>query len=81
MVGLGITKMVRWDRTLPADAAFSEILNITSDVFGPPETRAGNSIQDLRLSYMGWTFAQLIYGGELITRQQCSTWISQNLGN
>jgi hypothetical protein len=64
------------------DSEFSKILNITSEsIYGPPENRVGNSIQDLRLSFMGWTFAQAVYGGELISNQQCADWIRFNLGN
>jgi RHS repeat-associated protein len=57
------------------DSEFTKILEITGT-----EKRSGNSIQDLRLSYKGWEFAQLIYGDELQTNEEYAAWLAQNIG-
>lgn len=40
----------------------------------------GNSIQDLRLSLMGWKLSQLIASGDLASGAAVATWIRTNLG-
>ena len=60
------------------DENFNKILQI-----GPSFNilRSGNSIQDLRLTYQGWTDAERILNGDFETNEEFADALQNNLGN
>lgn len=63
--------------TLDMDAAEAPLQRI---MVGVDQTGKGNSIQDLRLSLVGWRLGQLIGDGSLATGAQVAGWLRTNLG-
>jgi hypothetical protein len=62
------------DTTLNMAAAEAPLRRVKIDYAG-----RGNSIQDLRLSLVGWRLGQMIGNGEFTSRAQVANWIRVNL--
>ncbi len=62
--------------TSGTDDAFQQILN---NGWGPLENRTGNSMQDLRLSYLGWTMGKLYRQGFFTDNASVGRWLQEHI--
>jgi RHS repeat-associated protein len=74
---LGLTNPSARDLfTTGTDDAFQQILNSGS---GPLENRTGNSMEDLRLSYLGWTMGRLYRQGFFTSHASVGRWLQEHI--
>ncbi|MCI0561672.1 MAG: hypothetical protein MN733_24550, partial [Nitrososphaera sp.] len=62
--------------TVGTDEGLGQILN---NGWGPAESRTGNSIQDLRLSYWGWTMGRLYRQGFFTNHASVGRWLKEHI--
>ncbi|HXF90851.1 MAG TPA: hypothetical protein VNJ29_02860 [Candidatus Nitrosotenuis sp.] len=63
------------------EANFQKIIDMGPHVFGIKVTSftSGNSIEDIRLSYQGWSAGEQISNGNISTLQDFAQWLKDNL--
>jgi hypothetical protein len=60
------------------DEAFQKIYDLNDD---PDANRTGNSVADLRLSYIGWIFGRKLANGEFETMDDAVRWLEDNIAD
>jgi hypothetical protein len=76
-IGVGLTPPN--DRNLFSTGTDSSFQQIINDGFGPNGIRTGNSIQDLRLSYLGTQMADKYISGGFPDNTSVGEWLTRNI--